>query len=134
MPNRKEHQETGGAVGLLVGCCANILVQADRKRLDPNYQFNMGELAGSGLVGYAVGSVGGMLPDVLEPAYCPGHRDLFHSVAIGTLAVVGAKKLNDNRSVSGSLKMAVNAATAGYVSHLVLDGQTPSGLPLLTRR
>jgi len=78
-----------------------------------------------------VGGIGGILPDVIEPATNPGHRGLFHSV-IAAVIVVSAlcamwqymekhKKEPDWGFVLG----------IGYTSHLALDMVTPMGLPIM---
>ncbi len=126
--------QESGLVGLFVACVGNILVQAERKRANPYYQLNMGEFVASGAVGYGVGSLAGTLPDLLEPATHPGHRDFCHSLTAGTLVAVGAKKLNDNPKVPQLVKTVGITAAAGYLAHLYADGQTPAGLPLLTKR
>jgi hypothetical protein len=134
MPNRAEHTRQGGIAGCIVACVANVVVQVERKRLNCDYRFNLAELAGTGFIGYGAGYVGGIMPDVLEPADHPGHRDICHSAVAGTLVLVGAKKLNDNPNVSAQVKTLVNTAAAGYLVHLWADGQTPAGIPLITRR
>lgn len=133
MPNRKEHAEAGGWTGAVALGLLNVAVQAQRKQVDPNYQFNVLELAAVSAAGYGAGSLGAQVPDLLEPAYHPGHRNFFHSVAFGTLAAVAVKKLNDNPAVPEGIKLAANAGTIGFVSHLVMDGNTPAGIPLIFR-
>src|SRR6185437_6012817 len=130
MPNRKEHIKSGGWTGAGALMFLNLIAQAERKRQDPTYQFNFVECAGLGILGYGGGAIGAQLPDIFEPANHPGHRDFFHSIAFGTLAMLGAKKLNDNPAVSNGVKMVVNTGTLGYLSHLVMDGGTPAGLPI----
>jgi membrane-bound metal-dependent hydrolase YbcI (DUF457 family) len=117
------------------------------------------EAVGGGVGGY----FGGRLPDIIEPALWPGHRQFAHSVTAGTGIIVGFNELlemwekwcrsksqyfsnrNDvetmnllRRVLYAFLEMLfrIGAGTlsglgAGYLSHLVLDGQTPNGLPLL---
>jgi membrane-bound metal-dependent hydrolase YbcI (DUF457 family) len=78
--------------------------------------------------------VADQLPDLREPAYHPGHRDFFHSIGFGTMAIAGAAKLNSNSQVSNQLKNVVNITTAAWASRLVLDCATPAGLPIFTKR
>ena len=111
----------------------NVMAQAERKRQDPSYQFNPLECVGVNVAAHLVGRLAGQLPDILEPAFHPGHRDLFHSVGFGALVVAGATQLNKNPRVASNTKLVVNTAAAAYVSHLVLDGRTPAGIPLLTK-
>jgi hypothetical protein len=131
MPNRDEHIKKGGWTTAITLGFMNILSQAERKRQDSSYQFNFLELAGVGAVGYGTGAIAAQLPDILEPSIHPGHRNFFHSVGFGTLAILGTKKLNDNPAIPEGLKLVMNSAAVGYVSHLVLDGNTPAGLPIV---
>jgi hypothetical protein len=126
MPNRKEHRDTAGIIGGVVACISNLAVQTERQLLN----INLGELQVNVAAGYAVGAVAGILPDALEPAHHPGHRAVCHSVAAGTALAIGIKKLNANIKISSQLKTLENIAGAAYLSHLLLDSQTPVGLPL----
>ncbi len=47
------------------------------------------EVVGGGLGGY----VGASLPDILEPAVSPHHRNVGHSVSAGAIVLAGASKL-----------------------------------------
>jgi inner membrane protein len=134
MPNKGQHMSEGGATGAVVAFLGNVIVQAERKRSNPAYQFNAGEAVAVTIVGYGVGSLAGTLPDVLEPAYHPGHRDFCHSWAAGALLVAGAKKLNDNPAVPLPVKTLANSGTAAYLMHLYADSKTPAGIPLVTRK
>jgi inner membrane protein len=131
MPNRKEHMEAGAWTATGFAFVANVIAQAERKRQDPSYQFNPLECVGVSVAAHFVGRFAGQLPDLLEPAFHPGHRDLFHSVGFGALIVAGASKLNKNSQLASNAKFVVNTAAAAYISHLVLDGATPAGIPIL---
>ena len=134
MPNREQHMREGSEAGALVACLGNALLQVARKQANPAYQFNPGEMIAMGLVGYGVGSLAGALPDVLEPAYHPRHRDIWHSWTTGAMLVAGAKKLNDHPAIPELGKLLTNTAVTGYVMHLCADSQTPVGIPWLTRK
>ena len=112
---------------------ANVIEQGRRKKLNPCHQFSWVELIGNAAFGTGLGALGGALPDVLEPATHPGHRDLFHSVVTGASICYGLNKINNNPTVTAQGKTLLNTVGAGYLSHLVLDGQTPSRLPFLTK-
>lgn len=74
------------------------------------------------------------LPDWIEPASTPNHRQFFHSFAVLGMAGYGVKKVYDwNPSDQGGrvLRYLALCAAAGYISHLVLDGFTPQSLPLV---
>jgi hypothetical protein len=112
------------------------------------------------LAGCGGGWLGGLLPDVLEPALSPCHRDSAHSYT--ALAGVASATLETwrrscrERAESYRVRCAnpaLDPATrmlceclelfwrvaagfltglqAGYVSHLALDALTPSGLPIV---
>jgi membrane-bound metal-dependent hydrolase YbcI (DUF457 family) len=118
MPNAKDHIVFAAGIGL-VGYtfhCAYF-----------RRQFNIGEA----LLATGACVLGSLAPDGLEPAINPCHRAVAHSVGAGALAV---------RTIAetwGQFKNPVNPnlfvafLALGYVSHLILDAQTPKGLPLL---
>lgn len=69
-----------------------------------------------------IGYIVACLPDILEPASNPHHRKIFHSLlALGVFIVVTAKTENP----------LLKTLAASYTSHLILDGLTPFGLPLI---
>lgn len=71
------------------------------------------------------------MPDLLEPANDPDHRSFFHSkiAALGLASLV--TKTNESEQNNDGVKLLANIASAGYLSHLLLDNTTPKGLPLL---
>ena len=74
------------------------------------------------------------LPDLIEPAIHPHHRQFFHSIAILAMIGGGLKKVyhwNPEDKGGQILRFLTLCAGAGYISHLVLDGLTPQSLPLL---
>jgi membrane-bound metal-dependent hydrolase YbcI (DUF457 family) len=77
-----------------------------------------------------LGAAFAALPDVLEPATSPNHRALFHSLACGGAVTYGAfgKHLD---TWTAADRFALQTAALSYLSHLVLDGATPKGLPLV---
>jgi len=130
MPNRNEHKKTGGLVGGGVACLSNLAAQTMRQQQGQQQTINVGELLITSAIGYAIGSVGGILPDVLEPAYHPGHRSTCHSLAAGVAIAIGLSKLNKSSKLSGNVKSVATVAGAGYLSHLLLDSQTAARLPV----
>ena len=142
MPNRHEHR-----VIALLGqapfelCRGHRLTSADR-------------LADS--IGAFMGAVfGADLPDRLEPADSPHHRQAAHGIipAIGAVILAGSmyrgfvQDLYDQAEATPAdsdtheaLRLLrfmaagfVRAAPNGYLSHLVADSTTPRGLPLFGR-
>lgn len=74
------------------------------------------------------------LPDWIEPATNPHHRQFFHSISFLVMLGYGLKKTyNWKPEDKGNqlLRFLTLCAGAGYISHLVLDGLTPRSLPLL---
>lgn len=130
MANTKQHAATGGLIGLGLGLLFNASKQQQRINTNPDYKFDWTEFALCGLGGGAIGTVAGVLPDVIEPATNPNHRKLFHSVTAGTIVTYGMVKANQS-NLTDEAKAMINIVSAGYLSHLVLDSRTPKGLPLL---
>lgn len=86
------------------------------------------------LVGAAAagGLVGGMLPDLLEPATSPNHRGIAHSIIIG-IVLVGLLYWFFSKNGKLTLWTAFfEGLVAGTVSHLAADSTTAKSLPLLT--
>lgn len=77
------------------------------------------------------GAFAGLLPDLLEPATNPNHRGLFHSIALLALIICGNYKVWQNEKLSEDQKFAISLLSTAYSSHLVTDGTTKKGLPLL---
>jgi membrane-bound metal-dependent hydrolase YbcI (DUF457 family) len=73
MPNGRTH----GVIGAVVGGTAGAVAGKDQ----PDYARLVLVLAGT--IG---GAAGGLIPDKLEPAEHPHHRDFCHSLGFGTVA------------------------------------------------
>jgi hypothetical protein len=130
MANFKQHKETGAEIGAVAGMLTCINHQFVYPKTYPYYQFNWGQVFVSGIIGYGLGTLGGILPDVFEPATHPHHRKSLHSITAGTTIVMGLKKLNES-NISVGEKVFVNSIGASYLSHLLLDSNTAKGLPLI---
>ena len=85
------------------------------------------------LIASAVGLAGGVLADILEPALDPNHRRFAHSilVAIGLVVLIGMIWRNSAAN-SEEQSLALGSIVVAYLSHLMLDGATPKGLPLIS--
>jgi len=149
MPNRQVHVK----VGVFSGCG----LAAYRSREQDLLKMFL-ETIGGGFGGY----IGSKLPDIIEPASWPGHRQFAHSVtAGGSIACLygllerwekyfrsQAKYYGDKKSeecvcwfqkflyvifevLSCILAGSLGGLGAGYISHLVLDGRTAKGLPVI---
>jgi inner membrane protein len=88
-------------------------------------------LASAGLAGCLAS-----LPDWLEPAIHPNHRQVFHSVTFGALLVYAGARLYEWRPEDDLGEVARYVALIGiasYVTHLAMDALTSKSLPLLGR-
>jgi membrane-bound metal-dependent hydrolase YbcI (DUF457 family) len=130
MPNFKKHAVAGGSIGLTLTAIVNLLQQQNRKKNNSSYKFNWGELIIKSLAGGGIGAFCGVLPDFLEPASSPNHRKFFHSITAATAIGAGMVKANKS-NLPGSHKELINLVGTCYLSHLLLDGETISGLPLV---
>lgn len=73
------------------------------------------------------------IPDILEPAAHPHHRQFFHSVTFaGLLGYVMYKvyKWEPETESDKLLRFGLLASGAGILIHLALDSGTPRSLPL----
>lgn len=119
MPNANAHR-----IGAAIAIGGVMAIQEDKD----------GELTARPLWGAAGGALAGTLPDILEPAYHPNHRQFFHSFTALGLVGVGLYKLHkwepsdDVGKVLRGLGMVVCGA---YIAHLVMDAGTPKSLPLV---
>ena len=76
----------------------------------------------------------GCVPDRLEPAIHPNHRQFFHSFAVGALLIYAGKKIYDwhpEDDLSKTAKYLALVAIAAYGVHLAMDALTKKSLPLV---
>lgn len=76
----------------------------------------------------------GKLPDHLEPAIHPNHRQFFHSVVMAGVLGYGmykAYKWTPEDPAYQLLRWALLIAGGAYLTHLVMDGFTAKSLPLV---
>lgn len=86
------------------------------------------------LAGGAAGALLACLPDLLEPAIHPNHRQFFHSVAFAGLLLAGFIKLKafEPKTPEGELLRLLGlVAIPAYLIHLAMDATTVKSLPLL---
>ncbi|MFH0955318.1 MAG: metal-dependent hydrolase [Candidatus Micrarchaeota archaeon] len=118
MPNRNEHI----VLGCLLAGGAYLLF----KRV-----VNEKPTWGGLITSVAAGGAIGLLPDLLEPATNPTHRNFFHSaLALGT-GTYGTYKVLQNPLLNQNQKQFLLALFAGYASHLLADATTARSIPLL---
>lgn len=138
MPRKRTHALVGGGLG------AVFALTHERGWLMPS------DRAAFVLGGALGGLVGGVLPDVLDPPTCPGHRSWAHAILptafFGQTTWAGMNTLAENILAAADVEPdpltrfgmfmvagLVKGAAPGYLSHLALDACTPSCLPLLGR-
>jgi len=76
----------------------------------------------------------GTLPDLLEPATNPNHRQFFHSLAFLGLVGTGMYKLyqwETEDEMDKLIRFALLVGGGAYVMHLLMDLSTPKGLPVV---
>lgn len=78
----------------------------------------------------------GSLPDLIEPATSPHHRQFFHSLAFAALGFEGLRRVyrwqpeDDFERVVRGLTLIAGGA---YLIHLAMDATTPMSVPLIGR-
>lgn len=76
------------------------------------------------------------LPDLIEPATNPHHRQFFHSVLFASLLVAGLKRAYDWKpedDMQKTLRGVLLLAGGAYLVHLALDACTARSLPWIGR-
>lgn len=117
MPRRGPH-----FVIAAVTSVADQLITHDRKPIETRNPLTLKDILGTAVVG----GFAGLLPDLLEPAFCPRHRGLCHSLALMALLVWLLR-----RTPGAPEDALARAALVGYLSHLGADLSTPMGLPVI---
>jgi membrane-bound metal-dependent hydrolase YbcI (DUF457 family) len=88
------------------------------------------------IAGGGLGTLFGTLPDILEPADHPNHRQFFHSfVFAGALGYTGFKlyKWKPEEPWQEIVRMIGLIAIGAYLIHLAMDSTTPRSLPVVGR-
>ena len=74
------------------------------------------------------------IPDYLEPATSPHHRQFCHSTVFGAALIAGMKKLYDwvpSTPGQALLRDTLLSIGFGYLAHLGADATTAMGLPFI---
>lgn len=132
MPRRQQHIESSAAATAIAACVADLAIQDARHSVDPRVRLDLGRTLALTFGAYAVGSVSGTWPDVLEPATNPRHREFCHSwTAFGLLSWGTFQLLQSD--VDPALKWLGGTAAVGYLVHLLDDAteHDRSRLPLI---
>ncbi|MEX2523726.1 MAG: metal-dependent hydrolase [Gammaproteobacteria bacterium] len=92
-----------------------------------------GEISLETFTAGGVATLTARLPDIIEPACHPNHRQFFHSLAFAGTISYGMYRLYEwepESDLDKTLRLAGLAAGASYLIHLLLDARTPKGLPV----
>lgn len=135
MPNGNVHKTAGAILGPLT----YLAIQKNSKQKE---NVDLGEL----LLSSGIGLSTARIPDILEPAIHPNHRDFFHSLVFaGITGYVGFKALQDFNirrfeskelgikqwSWNEILDIIIVIGAASILLHLFMDGFTKKGLPII---
>lgn len=119
MANGATHRLTAA---LVVGAACALSETDDRQKLTKP------------LLGAGLGAVFTNLPDLLEPASHPNHRQFFHSLVFAGMLGAAAHKVykwETDNPVDETIRFVLLAGAGAYLVHLILDATTPKSLPLL---
>lgn len=86
------------------------------------------------IAGAALASVFTQLPDLLEPAVHPNHRQFFHSIAFSCMVSFFAYQLyrwEPDDNFEKVVRFALLVGCGAYLFHLSMDAFTPRSLPLV---
>lgn len=83
------------------------------------------------IFGIALAAFGSVLPDIIEPPTHWTHRKTFHSEsALGVVVIIlGVSIFLIVKFGSHFVTVGLCSLSLGYLTHLILDAQTPMGLP-----
>ncbi len=88
------------------------------------------------LVNGGLGALLGTLPDILEPAAHPNHRQFFHGLLFAaTLGYLGYKlyKWQPDEPWQKTVRVLGLITISAYLIHLMMDATTPKSLPMVGR-
>lgn len=131
MPNRQTHAKAGAITGTISVLSNVIHRELKKKNQNPDYSFGVDDFFRSVrlvAIGTVSGYAGGILPDVIEPPIHSWHRKGFHSATAGAVLSYSAIK-SQFSDLDENLQAAILGGGTGYLSHIVLDSQTPRGIP-----
>lgn len=113
-------------IGAATGAAVNTVCQWGRQNEQPDTKFDFGELFVCSL---AAGG-GACLPDLLEPADSPFHRQFFHSVVAAALVAYAMSAKHAFR-LGWAGRMLLWMVGLGYLSHIAADATTPRSIPFV---
>lgn len=118
MPNARTHMLVGAGVTTLAAL-------ADKEKSEVTHNIVMSPL---------IGALGAKLPDMLEPALHPNHRQFFHSVSFLAAMSAGLYKVykwSPDDPLEKLIRGVLLLGGVAYASHLLCDATTPKSLPLV---
>jgi membrane-bound metal-dependent hydrolase YbcI (DUF457 family) len=100
------------------------------------YELKQGETANLGrpLLATILAAMTATLPDVIEPATNPCHRQFFHSVIFAIAVGYGLLRLykwEPREDWQKALRFGGLVMGGAYLTHLIMDAGTPFSLPLV---
>lgn len=130
MPNLKKHITVGAAVGGGANLAWQLYNIFDSQNPPKGFWETIERIDFVELALFAAGGAGiAALPDIIEPADNPNHRAMFHSLAFAGAITYGAFGKHTQKMKPDD-RHALQVAALSYLSHLLLDSQTPKSLPL----
>ena len=113
-------------IGMGAGAAITVVYFIVKKWEDPTTQFDWLKLARN----TSIGGVAASIPDWIEPATNPNHRNIFHSLGMAILTAYTAFG-KPSSNLDPALRELLQVGAVGYLSHLGADSSTPKGLPLV---
>lgn len=113
-------------IGAATGAAVNTVCQWGRRNEQPDAKFDFGEM----LVCSLAAGGGACLPDLLEPADSPFHRQFCHSVVAAAL-VAYAMSGKHTLHLGWFGRMVLLMVGLGYLSHIAADATTPRSIPFV---
>lgn len=91
-----------------------------------------GELTAAPVFSAAIASLLGSLPDLIEPASHPNHRQFFHSAVFAAALIYGLVRLYEWKprdSIYQITRGALLIAGLAYLAHVAMDARTTKSIP-----
>lgn len=85
-------------------------------------------------VGAGLAAVLTNLPDMIEPASHPNHRQFFHSLAFAGLLMLATRKVytwETDNPFDEAIRFVLLVGSGAYFVHLLLDATTAKSLPII---
>jgi len=126
MPNYQEHLEASFIITII----DNIINQIKKINSGSNIEFDFKEYLLNIMIEIPIGIITSSIPDQIEPAKNPNHREFFHSFTIIGI-IFFLMDLIAKSNINDDIKKMLKSACKQYLGHLLLDLTTPKGLPII---